>query len=58
MCISPPVRVAHCQWVATGLTAGLIYLPRTPRLAIGTLAALAGSDLLQYTHAWLQQKTS
>jgi hypothetical protein len=45
-------------WVATGLTAGLIYLPRTTRLAIGTLAALAGADLLQYTHAWLQQQTS
>jgi hypothetical protein len=45
-------------WVATGLTAGLIYLPRTTRLAIGTLAALAGADLLQYTHAWFQQQTS
>lgn len=45
-------------WVATGLTAGLIYLPRTTRLAIGTLSALAGADLLQYTHAWLQKQTS
>jgi hypothetical protein len=45
-------------WVATGLTAGLIFVPRTTRLAIGTLAALAGADLLQYSHAWLQQQTS
>lgn len=45
-------------WVATGLAAGLIYLPRTTRLATGTLAALAGADLLQYAHAWLQQQTS
>jgi Protein of unknown function (DUF1360) len=45
-------------WVATGCAAGLIYLPRTTRLAIGTLAALAGADLLQYLHAWVQQRTS
>jgi hypothetical protein len=45
-------------WVATGLTAGLIYLPRTTRLATGALAALTGADLLQYVHAWLQQQTS
>jgi len=45
-------------WVATGFTAGLIYLPRTTRLAMGTLAALVGADLLQYGHAWLQRVTS
>jgi Protein of unknown function (DUF1360) len=45
-------------WVATGFAAGLIYLPRTTRLAIGTLAALAGADLLQYLHAWVQQQTT
>lgn len=45
-------------WVATGLTAGLIYLPRTTRLAIGTLASLAGADMLQYVYAWLQKETS
>lgn len=45
-------------WVATGLAAGLIFLPRTTRLAIGTLAALAGADLLQYTYAWLQEQAS
>lgn len=45
-------------WVATGITAGLIYLPRTTRLAIGTFAALAGSDMLHFGHAWLQQESS
>ena len=45
-------------WVATGFTAGLIYLPRTTRLAIGTLAALAGADLLQYLRVWIQQQTA
>lgn len=42
-------------WVATGFTAGLVFLPRTTRLAIGTLSALAGADLLQYVHALLEQ---
>jgi Protein of unknown function (DUF1360) len=45
-------------WVATGLTAGLIYLPRTTRLAMGALTALAGADLLQYAHAWLEREAS
>jgi hypothetical protein len=45
-------------WVATGLTAGLVYLPRTTRLAIGTLAALAGADLLQFARAGLQKLSS
>jgi hypothetical protein len=45
-------------WVATGFTAGLIYLPRTTRLAMGTLAALTGSDMLQLAYAWLQQESS
>ena len=42
-------------WVATGFTAGLVYLPRTTRLAIATLTALAGADLLQYGHALLEK---
>ncbi len=45
-------------WVATGLTAGLVYLPRTTRIAMGTLAALAGADMLQYVHAWLEKAAS
>jgi hypothetical protein len=40
-------------WVATGLTAGLVFLPRTTRLAMGTFAALAGADMLQFARAWL-----
>ncbi len=46
------------MWVATGVTAGFIYLPRTTRLTIGTFAALAGADMLQFAHAWLDGKTS
>ncbi len=42
-------------WVATGFTAGMIFLPRTARVAMGTLAALAGADLLQFVHARLEQ---
>jgi hypothetical protein len=45
-------------WVATGMTAGLIFAPRATRIAMGTLAALAGADILQFTHAWLDQLTS
>jgi hypothetical protein len=40
------------------LTAGLVYLPRTTRLAMGTLAALAGADVLQFAHAWLEKSAS
>jgi Protein of unknown function (DUF1360) len=45
-------------WVATGLMAGLIYLPRTTRLAIAALAAVAGADMLQFSYAWLEKKAS
>jgi hypothetical protein len=45
-------------WVATGLTAGPIYLPRTTRIAMGTLTALAGADILQLVHAWLEKISS
>jgi hypothetical protein len=45
-------------WVATGFTAGLIWLPRTTRLASGTLAALTGADMLHYAYAWLEQQAS
>jgi hypothetical protein len=46
------------MWVATGLTAGFIYLPRTTRLAVDTLAVLAGADLLQFGYARLQEQES
>lgn len=45
-------------WVATGLMAGLVFLPRTTRLVIGGLASLAGADLLQFAHAWLEKASS
>ena len=45
-------------WIATGLTAGLIYAPRTTRLVTATLAALAGADLLQFAHSLLEKATS
>jgi hypothetical protein len=45
-------------WVATGLMAGLIYLPRTTRLAIAALAAVAGADVLQFAYAWLEKAAS
>jgi hypothetical protein len=45
-------------WVATGFTAGLIFLPRTSRLAMGALAALAGSDMLHFAYDRLQQESS
>jgi hypothetical protein len=45
-------------WVATGLMAGLIYLPRTTRLAIAALAAVAGADMLQFAYSWLEKATS
>ncbi len=42
-------------WVATGMTAGLVFLPRVTRLVMGTFAALAGADILQFTHAGLER---
>jgi hypothetical protein len=44
-------------WIGTGLTAGLVFMPRMTRLVSGTFAALAGADVLQYLHAWLEKKT-
>ncbi len=46
------------MWVATGLVAGFIYLPRTTRLAVDTLAVLAGADVLQFAYSRLQQRAS
>ena len=45
-------------WVATGLTAGLVFLSGTTRLAMGTFAALAGADMLQFAHARLTKSAS
>jgi hypothetical protein len=43
------------QWIATGLTFGLLLAPRPTRLAAGTLAALVGSDALQFLYSDLQE---
>ena len=44
------------MWIATGLTAGFVYLPRATRLAVDTLAMLTGADVLQFGYAWLQEQ--
>jgi hypothetical protein len=44
------------MWVATGLVAGFIFLPRTTRLAADTLAVLAGADLLQFGYSLAEEK--
>jgi len=36
--------------------AGFIYLPRATRLAVDTLAVLAGADLLQFAYSLLQEQ--
>ncbi len=43
------------MWVSTGFTAGYIFMPRATRLAATTLAALAGSDFLQFAYAYAEQ---
>jgi hypothetical protein len=45
------------QWVATGLTLGLMIAPTATRLVNGTLTAVSGADFLQYLYARLQQST-
>jgi hypothetical protein len=45
-------------WVATGLTAWQVFLPKTTRIAVDAFAALAGADLLQFAHAWLDKASS
>jgi len=44
------------MWVATGLVAGFVFLPRVTRLAIDTLAVLAGADLLQFGYSLIEEK--
>jgi hypothetical protein len=45
-------------WVATGLTAGRVFLPRMTRLAVSMFAALAVTDLLQFTYERLEKADS
>lgn len=42
-------------WIATGLSAGLVFVPRATRLVTGTFAALAAADALQFAHAWMEK---
>jgi uncharacterized protein DUF1360 len=53
--LSCPMCLA--QWVATGLSAGLVLAPRQTRLVMATFTAVAGADFLQYLYAYLQQAT-
>jgi hypothetical protein len=43
------------QWIATAMTFGLVLAPRQTRLATATLAALVGSDALQFLYSDLQE---
>lgn len=45
------------QWVATGLTFGLIIAPKLTRTVTATLTTVSGADFLQYVYARLQQPT-
>jgi hypothetical protein len=44
------------QWVATGLSAGLVFAPRQTRLVAATFSAVAISDSLQNVYAFLQRQ--
>ncbi|HLI25313.1 MAG TPA: DUF1360 domain-containing protein, partial [Acidimicrobiales bacterium] len=43
-------------WVATALAFGLILAPRPTRWVAGVLAAVTGSDYLQFAYAWLRER--
>ncbi|SDC24132.1 DUF1360 domain-containing protein [Actinokineospora iranica] len=43
-------------WVATGLTAGLVFAPRATRLVTTVLTAVAASDTLQLTYDRAKQR--
>ncbi|MFI9722036.1 DUF1360 domain-containing protein [Streptomyces sp. NPDC052396] len=43
------------MWIASGIAAGVVFAPRTTRLATATLTALAGSDLLHFLRVRMQQ---
>jgi hypothetical protein len=46
------------QWIATGLSVGLVLAPSTTRLAMSTFAAVSGADFLQHLYVRLQQATA
>lgn len=43
------------QWVATGLSAGLVIAPRATRLVTATFSAVAIADFLQFFYSAAQQ---
>jgi hypothetical protein len=43
-------------WVATGMSAGLVFAPRLTRMVAATFTAVAVSDMLQLSYAALQQQ--
>jgi hypothetical protein len=45
------------QWVATGLSLGLVFQPGPVRLVLSTMTAVAGADFLQHAYVKLQQAT-
>ncbi|HET8590717.1 MAG TPA: DUF1360 domain-containing protein, partial [Nakamurella sp.] len=45
------------QWVATGFGLGLLIAPRSTRVALATMTAVAGADFLQHAYVRLQQAT-
>lgn len=45
-------------WVATGLMGGLLLLPRTTRIVMAGVTALAGADMLHFAHSWLDKISS
>jgi Protein of unknown function (DUF1360) len=53
--VSCPMCLA--QWVATGLSLGMVFAPAVTRLAMSTLTAVAASDFLQHAYVRLQQAT-
>jgi len=45
------------QWVATGLTLGLVMAPAPTRLITSALTAVSGADFLQHLYVRLQEST-
>lgn len=45
------------QWIATAFTLGLVWAPKTARLAMGTFASIGAADFLQHAYVRLQQAT-
>jgi hypothetical protein len=43
-------------WVATGLTAGLVFAPRATRLVLTALTAVSASDALQIAYDGAKQR--